>query len=212
MHDKYGDKGVVLVALSYESDSLVKKYVKDNNLPYIVGAGAKATEKAYNVKAYPTMFLIDPEGNIAWIGHFPDEEMTKTLDTLLKENPPKSKAKFGDKASQDALKKADSLLEKKKYAEALKAYEKVAKDFKGSKAAKKAKAAIEEMKSDEKIMAKIQAAEQKKECEEWLDMARSLAKTGDKAGAVEYYNRIIEKYPDSRYAKTAQEEKAQLET
>jgi tetratricopeptide (TPR) repeat protein len=196
--------------LSYEPDNLVRRYVKENQVPYIVGAGAKATEKAYGIKDYPTMFIIDPDGNVAWSGHPGDEKVTKTIDALLKDNPPKAKAKLGDKAAKDALKKADALLKKKKYAEALKAYEKVAKNFKDSKSAKKARTAIDKLRADAKIMAQVRTDELKKECENWLEMARSLAKSGDQKAAADYYDRIIDKYPDSKYAETAAEEKAKL--
>jgi thiol-disulfide isomerase/thioredoxin len=210
MHDQYHDQGVVLVSLSYEPENLVRRYVKKNQVPYIVGAGAKATEKAYGIKAYPTMFIIDPDGNVAWSGPPDDEKVTKTIDALLKDNPPKAKAKLGDKAAKDALKKADALLKKEKYAEALKAYEKIVKDFKDNKSAKKARAAIEKLRADDQIMAQVRTAERKKECEDWLEMARGLAKSGDQKAAADYYDRIIDKYPDSKYAETAAEEKAKL--
>lgn len=214
MHDQYRDRGVVLVSLSAERTGPVSRYVKENKVPYIVGAGAKATERSYGIKDkdkdYPTMFIIDPDGNVAWSGLPSDEKVTKTIDALLKDNPPKAKAKLGDKAAKDALKKADALLKKKKYAEALKAYEKVAKDFTDSKSAKKARTAIEKLRADAKIMAQVRTDELKKECEDWLEMARSLAKSGDQKAAADYYDRIIDKYPDSKYAETAAEEKAKL--
>ena len=41
-------------------------------------------------------------------------------------------------------------------------------------------------------------------------MARSLARAGSHKGARRYYRKVIEGYPDMKYAKTAQEEMDRL--
>ena len=41
-------------------------------------------------------------------------------------------------------------------------------------------------------------------------MARSLARAGGHKGARRYYRKVIDGYPDTKYAKTAQEEMDRL--
>lgn len=206
LHDKYKSKGVVLLALSYETSEKVGKTVREEKIPYIVGAGAGAAKKAYGISGFPTMFIIDPDGLIAWSGHPSSEEVVKTIDRLLKEKPPKSTDPFAAFGPERDLKKADELVKKKKYFEALKIYERIAKVHQGTKSAKTAQARLKALRADERIMAQVQAELLKRDCEEWLSMARSFAKKGRKKDAVEYYERIIGKYPESDYAEIAREE------
>ncbi len=206
MHDKYKSKGVVLLALSYEPSEKVGKYVRENRLPYIVGGGAEATKKAYRITGYPTMFIIDPDGKIAWCGHPNSDEVKKTIDRLLKENPPKSKDPFAAHGAEGDWKKAEVLLKKKKYVEAIKAYERIVKTYEGAKQSKAAQARLKEIRADDKIMTQVKAALEKRDCEEWLSMARAYVKNGNKKDAIEYYERIVKEYPESEYAETAREE------
>ena len=59
------------------------------------------------------------------------------------------------------------------------------------------------MKSDEQIMAAIDAGSLHKNCESWLETASILLEQGEAKKAARYYRRIIKKYPDSDYAKQA---------
>lgn len=209
MQKKYNAKGVVLVALSYESTSLVEPYVAKHGIKYFVGGGAESSKNAYGVRGYPTMFVVDPDGRITWKGHsITDAE--KAIKQVLKENPPKKVSSLGEQAAKSAYKKASKLYKKKKYSAAFDAYEKTAKKYKGTKYAKKAKAKLKKIKSNKKIMAKIRRAVTKKKCENWLQLARALAENGKREDAIEYYERIIKKYPDSKYAKRAREEMAEI--
>jgi tetratricopeptide (TPR) repeat protein len=214
MQKKYADKGVVIVALSDEKKSLVGAKVKELKMSYIVGCGAKPTEREYGVKAFPTLFLVGPDGKIEWtsVGFPNGQELENAVDRILKDTPPTSKLTLDKKAAKGAYDKAKKLLEKEKYAEAFKAFEQAAEDFKDSKYGKKAKEKLKELRSDKKIMAKVREAEEKSDCENWLQMARNLARSGKKGEAIEYYERIIKEYPESEYAQTAEKERAKLET
>ena len=142
MQKKYADKGVVVVALTDEDKSIVAARVKDLKMSYIVGCGAKSAAREYGIKLLPTLFLVGPTGKIEWssVG-FPSGEkgLEEALDNVLKETPPTSKLTLDKKAAKDAYEKAEKLLGKEKYAEAFKAFEQVASDFKDSKYGKKAK-------------------------------------------------------------------------
>jgi len=209
MQDKYENKKVVLLALSDEKTSTVKRFAKKTTMNYIVGSDAKFTFKKYGVKAYPTIFVLDPSNEIVYVGH-DGKEAEKTIKRLLKESPPKSVAKLGANKPEAAYKKALKYYKKKKYAKALAAYEEVVKDYKGTDAAKKAKAKIKKIKSNERIMAKIRDAEAKKKCESLLATARMFVSNGKIKEAKEHYQRIVDEYPDTSYAEEAEEKLATL--
>ncbi len=207
---RYSDRGVVLLALSQEHESKVKPFIKDEKINYIVGCEAKETFLEYEVEKIPTMFVIAPDGKIVFRGNDPDKAETAIGETL-KEHPPKFAGSiFAKDASADAYKRALRLYKKKRYAKALKEFEKIVKDFKGTKCAEKAEAKVEKIKANKKVMAKIRKTEERKTCELWLSSARSLAQQGKKEQATEYYNRVLKEYPDSPYAVEALKGLAEL--
>jgi tetratricopeptide (TPR) repeat protein len=179
-------------------------------MTYIVGCDAKSTLGAYGIRGFPKMMLIDPNGKIAWIGH--PVEAEEAVEKLLKDKPVKAKEPLGTAAGSSALAKADKLYKSGDYAKALKEYEKLAKAHKSSDVGKKAKAKADKIKGDKEIMAGIQEADAKKKCENWLDMARALAKSGKETEAAKYYKRVIDEFPQSSYAETARRELSKLET
>lgn len=209
MQKKYKDKGVVLVALSYEPGEKVGPYVKNNKMSYIVGGDAMSTKDAYGINGFPTAFLVDPDGKIAWVGH--PMEAEPAIEKLLKQKPPRGKGVLGDEAAKAALKKADNLYKKGRYSKSLSAYEKIVRDFSGTKGAKMARTKIKKMKADAAIMSAIRTEEANKNAKRWLDMAKTLADNGAENDAIRYYRKITEKYPDSDYAETARKELARLE-
>jgi tetratricopeptide (TPR) repeat protein len=212
MQKKYGhDKGFVLVALSDEPADKVKSFTKKEKLNYIVGADAKSTFKEFGINGYPTVFVVDPGGKIIYKGH-DAHAAEEAVEKSLKEKPPKVKGGLGLAAGSSALAKADKLYESGEYAKALKEYEKLAKANKKSDVGKKARAKADKIKADKEIMAGINEAEAKKNCENWLEMARTLVKSDKDNEAAKYYKRIIDEYPETSYAETAKRELAKLES
>lgn len=209
MQKKYADKGVVLVALSDEPAYKVKPFVKSNKMNYIVGMEARETLTAYGVKGFPTALIVDPSGKIIWRGHPQMPEAEETLEKALKETPPKVKTIAAMRAG-GALAKADNLLSEKKYAKAIKEYERIAKAFKGSDTGRKASAKLKGLKADAQIMGIVRAEETKKNCEGWIETARALAKSGKDNKAAEYYQKVLDKYPDSEFAETSRAELEKL--
>jgi hypothetical protein len=55
---------------AFDPDDRVAKYIKDNNFTFRVvmgGEGEKYTlGKAYGVQAYPTNYLVGPDGKVLW--------------------------------------------------------------------------------------------------------------------------------------------------
>jgi len=196
---------VVLLALSDEPDWKVAPFVKKNNINYIVASDAEKTFKKYGIKTYPTILILDPDGVVQWKGHgiFEAEQVLKRV---LARSPPKPGGVLEERVAKLAFKQAERYLKKKQYAKAYKAFKKVAKQRKHTKYGKKAKTKLREMKSDEQIMAVIDAGSLQKNCENWMETASILLEQGEAKKAARYYRRIIKKYPDSDYAKQAKKE------
>jgi hypothetical protein len=74
-----------VLALSDETEDLVGAYLEHVKLPFPVAAGS-TTRYAYRVNAYPSTFLIGPDGNIAWKGH-PSELTDAILERVLADVP-----------------------------------------------------------------------------------------------------------------------------
>lgn len=55
---------VVSVALSYEDEEDVRRYVREQEVDYLVLLGNEATRRAYRVNMYPTTFVLSAEGRI----------------------------------------------------------------------------------------------------------------------------------------------------
>ncbi len=225
MQEKYADKGVVLLALSDEPVSKVKGFLKSyaesanksseskSDKPfefnYIIGMNAGGTTNAYNVKGYPTILVIDAKGKVTYRGHNPMEAEGE-IKRLLEKDPPKETGSLVESAAKDLYKRAARYAKKDKYDKALETLDTCAEQFKDTKYGKKAEARAKKIRGNKKLMAKITAGEAEKECKDWLRLARSCAKAGQKDTAAEYYDRIIQKYPDSSHAKTAESERARL--
>lgn len=209
MQEKYKAKGVVLVALSDESEKDVKPYIKKNKVSYIVGSGAKAAERAYGVSSIPKLFLIDPAGNIAWIGS--PSAVEDELEKLLEAKPPRQKGFLAEKSAKSAYSAAEKLYKKGKYTKAKKAYEDLLRGYKGTKSAKRAKSRISKMKANSRIMDIIKKDEAERVSKGWLEIARVCVMYGDKKDARKYYKRIIRKYRNTSYAKLAREELRRIE-
>jgi TolA-binding protein len=210
MQKKHKNKGMILLAISDEPLSKVSPFVKKNSVNYIVGADAKSAFKAFGVSGYPTIFVIDATGTVAYRG-YDFNQAARTLEKALKDKPADAEVSGLEEAAAKAdYEKALKLYKAKDYAKAIKGFEQVTADFKGTDAARKAAAKIKSMKASRKIMAKIRAAEEKKQCEDWLDMARMLARDGQRDKAAEYYQKVINEYPDSSFADIAKTEMTAL--
>lgn len=84
LHEKYADKGVSIIGLTYEDPAIVKPFLQQKTMKYIVGAGSPSS-KAYGVNGIPHAFLIDPKGTIIWDGPWEGEPtLEETLEEQLK--------------------------------------------------------------------------------------------------------------------------------
>ncbi|MFH1419896.1 MAG: redoxin domain-containing protein [Planctomycetota bacterium] len=204
MQKKYKSKGVILLALSPESASKVEKYVKKQRIPYVVGGGAERTRSIYGVSAYPTTYLIAPDGKVVWKGGPVNVE--DQIRKLIESNPAKSKGFLAEKSAAAAYKKASKLDKDGDYVEAWDLYMEITREFKGTKVANKAKSKLKKMRQQSRVMRVIKKARTDKTTFGWLECARVCVMYGDTEDAMKYYKRIIDKYPDCEAAKFAREE------
>lgn len=68
IHQKYKDKGVVVLGLNYERrpDADPKKFMADNGITYGLVLGAETIADKYKVPGWPTFYVIDRQGDIVW--------------------------------------------------------------------------------------------------------------------------------------------------
>lgn len=208
MQKDYARKGLALIAVSYEPASKVAPFVKKNKINYIVGGDAKDTLDAYGVRGFPTIVVIDAKGKVVWTGHSGEEAEGVVVKEL--EKSPVKGGGLAAKSGKKALAAAHRLLKDKKYVEAYRAFERLAKDFADTTTGGKARKQMDAMRADPQIMKVVRDSQAAKKCENWLDIARGLAGSGRHEKAREYYRRVIDEYPDTTFAETARHELDQL--
>lgn len=77
------DRGLELIAVNRgDSEETIRKYVQEGKFTFPIVMGGKGEQytlgKAYGVRAYPTNYLLDSEGKVAWrgVGFSPATEKT----------------------------------------------------------------------------------------------------------------------------------------
>ncbi|MCA8963461.1 MAG: TlpA family protein disulfide reductase [Planctomycetes bacterium] len=75
LHDRYRERGLTVLAISYEPIAKMEPFLQSNGYTMPVGSDlAKNTITAYGVRGWPKTILIDKEGKIAHIGSPYDAE------------------------------------------------------------------------------------------------------------------------------------------
>lgn len=117
LHEKYKDKGVVIIGLTGEAKTEIKKFVGDMKMTYAIGTDSE-TSQTYGVRGIPHAFVISPGGKIFWHDH-PMAGLSEAIEDALKKTPPVM-VKPEDKArGEKLLGEADGLIGQKQYAQAL---------------------------------------------------------------------------------------------
>jgi thiol-disulfide isomerase/thioredoxin len=96
-------------------------------------------------------------------------------------------------------------------AETLKALDDLAARFPGTKAGQAAAERAKTMRADPALVKKVQNEAADKECKGWLSMARNFASAGLPDKARPFLEQIIQKYPDTDYAREARDLLAKIE-
>jgi peroxiredoxin len=75
LHDRYRDRGLVVLAISYETAEKMQPFLKENSYTMPVGSDPeKKVVQAYAIKSWPTTYVIGKDGKIARIGSPYDAE------------------------------------------------------------------------------------------------------------------------------------------
>jgi thiol-disulfide isomerase/thioredoxin len=95
-HQEYRDQGLVIIGnhypeFNFEKDlENLKEAVNDLKIPYAVAQDNEGkTWRAYNNRYWPTLYLIDKQGNIRYIhiGEGSYQETEQVIQELLDEPP-----------------------------------------------------------------------------------------------------------------------------
>ncbi len=86
IHDTYKDKNVVLIGINpfdKDADRLVK-FITNNEITYpIAMAYGSDIQEKYQISAYPTYYILDPEGKIIYVQEGYDSNQKRKIKTLL---------------------------------------------------------------------------------------------------------------------------------
>ncbi|NLI77135.1 MAG: TlpA family protein disulfide reductase [Candidatus Riflebacteria bacterium] len=92
IHDKYKEKGVVIIGLSLDKElGKLKTFVAENKITYPIAMANKEVQNAYgNVQAIPTTFILDRNHVIVkkHVGFTTQAVFESDLDEILKAQPP----------------------------------------------------------------------------------------------------------------------------
>jgi len=96
-HERYGDSGLKILAVSVDGESSADRidpFVESQGLPFTVLHDADGSVRsAWKVTAIPRIFLIDPQGLIrgSWTGYRPGDDIASEIEAVLPEcHPPQT--------------------------------------------------------------------------------------------------------------------------
>jgi cytochrome c biogenesis protein CcmG, thiol:disulfide interchange protein DsbE len=84
IHEKFKDRGLLVVGVTDEPNSVIKKFQKEVPMDYAVATdtGGRLNEKM-GISGIPHAFLVNKSGEIVWQGHpnrLTDEDIEKILE------------------------------------------------------------------------------------------------------------------------------------
>jgi thiol-disulfide isomerase/thioredoxin len=69
LHERYAERGVVVLALSYETPEVIEPFLKKHRYTFLSGSDPeKQVIGTYHIKGWPTSVVIDAEGKIFHVG------------------------------------------------------------------------------------------------------------------------------------------------
>ena len=169
-------------------------------------------EKHVKAKAwYEADEALATAASLAGDGDLAEKARTRQAE-LRKDEAIRSAIEQGrrDAAAVAALEALQTKAPKMQPAALLQAYDALATQHPGTKAAATAAAKAEAMRADKGLMASIANEAAEKDCKGWLSMARNFMNAGLKDKAKPYLEKVITQYPDSSFAEQAKEMLAKI--
>ncbi len=134
LQTKFGKKGLSIVGVTNEPNSKVESFIQDKGINYLIAIG---NASGYPSRGIPAAWLVGANGKVVWQGH-PASLKEAQIEEALKT------VRLGPYFELPrALRKAQILLNGKKYANGVKELERYLKRPKDSDVAAKAQAAID---------------------------------------------------------------------
>lgn len=142
LHNKYADQGLVIIGHTDGSSTELEAFIKAKNMPYLISVGADIGD-AYGVSGIPHVFVIDPDGKVAWGGHPADMQESVITTALKNVRLSASPApRFAKPATAEKVARTEQGISMGKVGAGVKALEKLAED-KDTGTAASAKASLE---------------------------------------------------------------------
>ena len=125
LHDKYGEKGLTVLAVAKQDRSSVEDFVEEFEARYPTVVEKSDSMRAYGRTSFPSAVLIGSNGCILWLGH-PGDLQDARIDQALEESKilpawpealKSAKRAFGKEKYADALSKVEKEIAKEKLAE-----------------------------------------------------------------------------------------------
>jgi thiol-disulfide isomerase/thioredoxin len=132
LHEKYASQGLVVIGHTDESSDGLEEFVKSTSIPYLITIGTEIGG-SWGVKGIPHVFVLDPDGRIAWSGH-PGSLQEKVLTGLLTKVKPSwpPTPRFAKPSSEPKVAAIEQVASSGKVGSALKSLAKLSTD--GAKA------------------------------------------------------------------------------
>src|SRR5262245_61441443 len=194
--EEYGKKGFHAISITDEPRETVLKFLTQLNvtpIAYTMGCGGGA--EAYPASGIPKAFLVGVDGKVIWEGH-PGELSDKLIEEELK------KVKVTDEmrgaAADKTLAYAESLLSAKQTLRGVNVLERLAKEAKGTAAAKKAGERLSALQMDADLAKELSAQRQLDKIVGGLDMPKEKLKSKERVAKADQLADLAKKLkPDA---------------
>jgi thiol-disulfide isomerase/thioredoxin len=103
LHEKYKDRGLVIIGVTEEPDAVIRKFQKNMPMEYAVATDSTGRLAAkMGVEGIPHAFLVDTSGKIVWDGH-PMSLREEQIENLLGGESPEETGSASETEAPEAV-------------------------------------------------------------------------------------------------------------